>query len=113
MRTIKSLGTFVAAAVLLAGCVSTTPEPTIDTTTIAAMAPACSKQPVAGAASLITDGSARNHVVMLDRAGAPFEWTEWTPEDWRPTSIADTELVACVTAEPIRDVVPVLSLLHI
>jgi len=109
VRTLRSLPVLLVAALLLAGCVTSTPKPTVDLSTITAMAPACNEQPVAGGASLITDGTALNHVVVLDTAGAAFDWTEWTPAEWRPASIADTELVACVTPEPIRDVVQVCT----
>ena len=111
MRGIRALSTLCAAAMLIVGCVNTnpgpTPEPTIDPSIIAALAPACTGQPVTGAGSMITDGSALNHIVVLDAQGVPFAWTDWTPNEWRPANTADLELVACAQTEPILDQVQI------
>jgi len=95
VRHVGLLG-LVASIVLVGACVGTTAEPTLDASIVAAVAPACAGQAVAGAGALITDGHALNHVVVLDATGQPFEWSDWTPQEWWPSSTADAELVACV-----------------
>ncbi len=87
------------AAWASAGCGGGPDEPTLDPSLLSALAPACAGQLVAGAGSVSTSSGSPNHMIMLDAAGEPFDWTEWVPTEWRPTSLSDTELVTCVTPE--------------
>jgi hypothetical protein len=106
MRGFRALAAAFIALGLIGACESAG-QPTFDPQMIAAVAPACSGQPVSGAGSVVTTGAVRNHMVLLDTSGQPFEWTDWIPAEWRPASTADTELVACVNAEPVRRVIEV------
>jgi len=70
-----------------------------DASVTAAVAPACAGQAVAAAGRVTTGGSSLNHVVVLDQAGAEFGWTGKPSVDWRPPTVDDVELVACVQPE--------------
>ena len=62
----------------------------------AALAPACARQAVPGAAAVSTSG---NHLVVLDVTGKEHGWTGFPPLTWRPPDLGDAELVACVGPE--------------
>ena len=100
-------------SVALAGCESLSitptahPDPTVDPAVVSALAPACDGQAVSGAGVTDTSGTVANHLVLLSDTGAPFELSDWLPDTWAPTSIADAELVACVPVEPQRNVIQV------
>lgn len=100
------VGLFIAAWAS-AGCGGGTDQPTFDQSLIATLAPACVGHSVAGAGSVATSGGSLNHVAILDTSGQAFAWTEWVPAEWRPASLSDTELVTCVTPEPVREVLEV------
>lgn len=67
----------------------------------AALGPACRGVAVGGAAS-VTSGTAGNHLVVLAPDGAEHVWTGHPPIAWRPMSLNDTELVACISNEETR-----------
>ena len=60
---------------------------------------ACAGQGIPQAASVHTDGSEPNHIVVLDATGAEQGWTGKAALEWRPPTVDDTELVACVDRE--------------
>lgn len=70
-----------------------------DAAVTAAVAPACAGQAVAAAGGIVTDRSRLNHVVVLDTNGVEFAWTGKPSVEWRPPTVDDVELVACVQAE--------------
>ncbi len=92
----------------LTGCGSNA-APTVDPGIVAALAPACSGQAVPGAGYVATSGSPPNHLVLLDSTGHPFDMSGWLPSDWQPSSLSDTELVACAAAAPVRTVLEVCT----
>ena len=95
----KVLVLTLTAGVGLLGCLGprATPSPTGIEAIMDAVASACDGQAVVGAGLLDPSGSARNHLVMIDRSGQEA----WTPSvgplrhEWWPGTLADTELVAC------------------
>lgn len=70
-----------------------------DAAVAAAVAPACAGQAVAAAGGVTTASAAFNHIVVLDENGAEFGWTGKPSVDWRPPTLDDVELVACVQSE--------------
>ena len=72
-----------------------------DAAVTAAVAPACTGQAVAAAGRVTTASTALNHIVVLDTAGAEFAWTGKPSVEWRPPTVADVELVACVQPEDV------------
>jgi hypothetical protein len=64
----------------------------------AALAPACAGSPVAGAGSIVANGTA-NHLVVLDAAGHEHDWTGYPAIVLRPPSLSDAELVICIAEE--------------
>lgn len=68
----------------------------------AALSPACAGQPVPGAGSVSTGAAVDNHLVVLDTSGHEHSWTGYPPLEWRPPSLADTELVACISPQETR-----------
>lgn len=67
-----------------------------DAAVTAAVAPACAGQAVAAAGGVTTGAVRLNHIVVLDSSGAEFGWTGKPSVEWRPSSLDDAELVACV-----------------
>jgi hypothetical protein len=43
--------------------------------------------------------SAPHPIVLMDEAGNEHEWSDDIPDEWRPTSVEDTELVLCAGPE--------------
>jgi hypothetical protein len=64
---------------------------------LAAMAPVCRGGTVAAAGGYPAAGA--NHVVLLQTDGQPHDWAGKLPSEWKPTSVADTALVACAQNE--------------
>jgi hypothetical protein len=64
----------------------------------AALKPACGGSAVAGAGGAHRAGAASAHLVVLGADGNEQGWTGHAPMEWKPASLADTELVACVSA---------------
>jgi hypothetical protein len=70
-----------------------------DAAVTAAVAPACAGTAVEAAGRVTTGSAALNHIVVLDSAGVEFGWTGKPSVDWRPPTVGDVELVACVQPE--------------
>lgn len=70
----------------------------------AAASRACLGQAVAGAGAYdaATGGS---RLVVLDLEGNEHAWTGQPPIDWRPSTISELKLVACIAAEEVRHVI--------
>jgi hypothetical protein len=99
-RRIAGLGVAVlSAAVLYGGVAVVVPShhPGHDLT--AALKPSCSGGAVAGAGVMHWADGVANHLVVLGPEGNEQRWTGSTPIEWKPASVADTELVACVSDE--------------
>lgn len=95
----------LATVGLLVGCggnSGTKPEPVVPAALRESLADFCrnASNPVTpfggvpGAGHVIAEG--RNHLVALDASGSESPWAAAMPADWRPATLADTELVACV-----------------
>ncbi len=66
----------------------------------AGLGPSCRGLAVAGAASPSNAGG--NHLVVLALDGAEHDWTGNPPLAWRPSALADAELVVCIPEEESR-----------
>ncbi|HEY7599181.1 MAG TPA: hypothetical protein VH741_04570, partial [Candidatus Limnocylindrales bacterium] len=104
---VQRLGAAVAvwllvSAGLAVGVPQFVPSQRPDTALVAALGPACHGTAVAGAGLLDRTGSRANHLVVLDSDGNAHPWTGYPPMAWRPPNLADTELVACISAEEIK-----------
>jgi hypothetical protein len=64
---------------------------------IRALGPACIRRPVVGPAAF--DSTGANHAVVLDSVGRQSNWTELAPLAWKPATLADAQLVACIGEE--------------
>lgn len=69
-----------------------------DDAILAAMAPVCQGGTVA-AAGAYPAAAPPSHVVLLQTDGQPHDWAGKLPSQWKPSSVADTELVACAQNE--------------
>lgn len=101
-RTVTGVIGLVVSAGLAAGLYaqnSTIPLQRPDAAVTAAVAPACAGQAVAAAGRVASGSAAINHIVVLSTTGAEFGWTGKPAVDWRPPTVDDVELVACVQPE--------------
>jgi hypothetical protein len=99
-KTVVGLLTVVlAGAALVVAVQATVPSQRPSAQLTAALASACRGGAVAGAGALDTSGSHMNHLVVLDADGNEQAWTGYPPIAWRPLSLSDTELVACISDE--------------
>jgi hypothetical protein len=80
----------------------TVPSQRPDAQLVAAVRPACAGQAIAGAGALDRSGARVNHLIVLDTDGNEHPWTGYPPMAWRPPDLADTELVACISADEIK-----------
>ena len=67
----------------------------------AALKPACTNGAINGAGGSHIAGAATAHLVVLDPEGNEQRWTGAAPIEWKPASLADTEVVACVSDEDV------------
>ena len=108
--TVKGLVALAVAAVIVGGAYvgsADVPLQRPDAVVTAAVAPACNREASSAAGAINTDGSALNHVVVLDRQGAEFGWTGKPSVAWRPGSVGDVEIVVCVDREDTTSVIEV------
>lgn len=63
---------------------------------VSALGSSCSGDAVPGAGAF---NAAGNHVVILDAGGRQSSWSGRGPLAWKPDSLADAELVACIADE--------------
>ena len=77
-----------------------------DIAVVAAVRTACRGVAVPEAGRILS-GGVRNHLVVLDAAGGDHDWTGHPPLTWRPVSVADVELVACIDRAETTTVVEV------
>ena len=106
-ENVKGVMAVALAAVLGVGIFavnSDIPVQRPDVAVTSAVARACAGQPVPEAGIVHTDGSVRNHLVVLDATGAEQAWTGKPPIEWRPPTVDDVEIVACVDAADTRGV---------
>lgn len=106
-ENVKSVMAVAFAAVLGVGVFavnSDVPVQRPDVTVTGAVARACAGQPVPEAGIVHSDGSVRNHLVVLDATGAEQAWTGKPPIEWRPPTVDEVELVACIDAADARGV---------
>jgi hypothetical protein len=96
-----------AAALAIGGCDGAGSAPTPDATIVEAVGSACAGVGVALAASVDTTGDTQNHLVVLDEAGARSGWTASPPATWWPPTLADTELVACISPVDTSEIIEV------
>ena len=99
-RRIAGLGVAVLSGGLLYAAVGVavpSQHPGHDLT--AALKLACTDSAVVGAGGAHRAGAATAHLVVLDLDGNEQSWTGHVPMEWRPANLADTELVACVSAQ--------------
>lgn len=94
---VAALVAVVIGAGLWLGVEATIPRRAPAPDVIAAVAPACAGSAIPGAGSF--EKASTNHVVVLDAEGGPSSWTGAPPMAWKPASLADTELVACISEE--------------
>lgn len=99
VQTVVAIGVAALLGVGVYGLNSGIPTQRPDPSLVRAVAGACIDQPVAGAGLVHTDGSEPNHLVVLDGSGAEIDWTGQPPLAWRPPTVADVELVACIDEE--------------
>lgn len=71
---------------------------------LAALAPVCQGQGTPGAGAYSPGSGQTAHLVILDASGQPHEWTGLGDLDWRPNTLAEVELVACVGKPTIEHV---------
>ena len=98
-RSVMAVFAAVVLGVGIYGINSDIPTQRPDAAVTRAVASACAGQPVALAGSIHTDGSVRNHLVVLDATGAEAGWTGKAALAWRPATIDDVEVVACIAEE--------------
>jgi hypothetical protein len=67
----------------------------------AALKAACTDGAIDGAGGSHISGAATAHLVVLDPEGNEQRWTGRAPIEWKPASLADTELVSCVSDEDV------------
>ena len=109
-RTVTGVIGLVISAGLAAGLYaqnSSIPLQRPDAAVTAAVAPACAGQAVAAAGRVANGSAALNHIVVLDATGAEFDWTGKPTIDWRPPTVDDVELVACVQPDDVENVIQV------
>lgn len=102
----RALASVLVWMVASAGVVGVTqlavPNQHPDAQLVAALRPACAGIAVVGAGAVDRSGGHANHLVVLDTDGNEHPWTGYPPLEWRPASLADTELVACISAEEVE-----------
>lgn len=101
-NTVTRLIALVISGVLAVGIYSqnsNVPLQRPDAAVTAAVAPACAGQAVAAAGRVTSGSAALNHIVVLDATGAEFAWTGKPSVGWRPPTVEEVELVACVQPE--------------
>ena len=102
----------LAGGGLVAYTQATVPNQLPAASIVAALAPACRGIPVAGAGSGHVAGGVLKHMVVLDSEGNPHAWTGYPPLTWRPATLADAELVACISAEETQTQIEVCSYIN-
>ena len=101
-RLMAGLGVAALSGGLLFGGITVlVPSSHPDAALVAALKPACGGSAVNGA-GIAQPGASINHLVLLATDGSEHRWTGFAPIEWKPASLADTELVACVSADEIR-----------
>lgn len=101
-NTLVGVMALAVSGALAVGVIATNSDIVVrrpDAAVTAAVAPACAGQAVAAAGGLETSSARINHLVALDQSGAEFGWTGKPSVEWRPPTVDDTELVACIDAE--------------
>ena len=98
----------LAGAGIFAAVTVSVPVRRPDRALTAALAQACQGIRVAAAASVSSSGE-QNHLVVLGSAGEEHAWTGYPPTEWRPPTLDDAELVACISPD---DIVEVLAVCH-
>ena len=100
-RRLAGLGVAVlSGGALLLGVQFVVPSQHPGAELVAALRPACAGLPVPGG-GVISAGAPINHLVVLGPVGNEQRWTGSPPMEWKPASLADTELVACVSDEDV------------
>lgn len=99
-RRLAGLGAAaMAGAAAYLGVVLLVPSQHPDAALVAALKPACTGAAVVGAGDSHVSGPVSSHLVVLGSAGEDQLWTGYPPLEWKPASLADAELAACVSDE--------------
>ena len=106
-QTVIAVSVAVILGVVVYDLNSHVPTRRPDAAVTAAVGAACGGRAVPLAGTVHADGSTRNHLVVLDAAGAEQGWTGKPDVSWRPPTVDDVELVACVDTEDTYTVVEV------
>lgn len=99
VRVAAVLGTVAASSAL--GC----REDAMDQEILDALSGVCQGQGVSQAAEYNKDDQEISPVVILNVEGKKHSWTNKVPEEWRPLSVEDTELVACMDKKQQEDMI--------